>query len=88
MLSELLQKIEGEHGIPPEKATGVINTIVEHLKEKFPQVGGMLDSALGTQTASPSTGTTPDASGGNESMLGKLEDLAKSKLGGLFGGNK
>ena len=85
MLSELLQKLETEHGIPPAQGSGIINTIIEHVKEKFPQVGGMIDSVLGSQMSG--TSGMPDAVGntGSESSLSQLEDLAKSKLGGLFG---
>ncbi len=50
MLSELLQKLETEHGIPPAKGSAIINTIIQHVKEKFPQVAGMIDGFLGSQT--------------------------------------
>jgi hypothetical protein len=85
MLSELLQKLENEHDISPEQGSGIINTIVQHLKEKFPQVGGMIDSALGTQGSAPSNTAVTPGSAANESSLEKLEELAKSKLGGFFG---
>ncbi len=83
MISELLQKLESEHGISPDQGNGIVNTIVQHLKEKFPQVGGMIDSAFGTHGPAPSN--TAGDSSGSESSLEKMENFAKSKLGGLFG---
>ncbi|MEO8861314.1 MAG: hypothetical protein ABI358_07815 [Ginsengibacter sp.] len=85
MLSELLQKLETEHGIPPAQGSGIINTIIEHVKAKFPQVGGMIDSVLGSQMSSTSNMQGANVSDGSENSLQQLEDLAKTKLGGLFG---
>jgi len=87
MLSELLQKLETEHGISPEQGSNILNTIAGHIKEKFPMVGGMIDNLLGTQTATTdATGTTTaGTTATHESTLQQLEDMAKSKLGGLFG---
>ncbi len=85
MLSELLQKLETEHGIPAGKGGAIINTIIQHVKEKFPQVAGMIDGVLGSQVPGGSNipgSTVNDDSG---SSLQQLEDLAKSKPGGFFG---
>ena len=84
MLSELLQKLEIEHGIDPAKGQNVINTITQHIKEKFPSVGGMLDTALGNQTTAPIDNTGVPTNTDSESTLQKIEDFAKSKLGGIF----
>ena len=88
MLSELLQKLEGEHGIAPAQGTGILNTITQHIKQQFPVVGEMLDKVLGSQANSTVNSSNPLNTSVNESSLQQLEDLAKSKLGGLFGGNK
>lgn len=85
MLSELLQKLETEHGIPPAQGSGIINTIIQHIKEKFPQVAGMIDSVLGSQKSGTSNMNGSTVNDGSENSLQQLEDLAKSKLGGLFG---
>ncbi len=85
MLSELLQKLENEHGISPDQGNSIVNTIVQHLKEKFPQVGGMIDGVLGTGASAPSNTVGTADSSGTGSSLEKLEGFAKSKLGGLFG---
>ena len=86
MLKELLEKLEGQHGIPQEQGTGIINTIVQHIKDNFPMVGGMLDSVMGGQNTSTTASQNGQVTPVNESPLQKLEDLAKSKMGGLFGG--
>lgn len=88
MLTELLEKLEGQHGISPELGKGVLNTIVEHIKEKFPMVGNMLNGVLGGQAGSATTDNSSNqtnAGTGGESTLQILEDLAKNKLGGMFG---
>ncbi len=58
MVSELLQKLENEHGITPSQAQGILNTIAMHIKEKFPMVGGMIDNVIGGNTSSASTNST------------------------------
>lgn len=85
MLSELLQKLETEQGIPPAQGSAIINTIIQHVKEKFPQVAGMLDSVLGSQISGTSNMPGAAASDGSENSLQQLEDLAKTKLGSIFG---
>ena len=85
MLSELLQKLETEHGIPPAQGSGIINTIIQHVKEKFPQVAGMIDSISGSHITDSSNMPGASLNDGSENSLQQLEDLAKSKLGGLFG---
>lgn len=88
MLSELLQKLEAEHGIDPAQGTNILNTIAQHIKEKFPMVGGMIDNLFagqGTTTTSAADNTNVQSSNNSESTLQQLEDMAKSKLGGLFG---
>ncbi|HVZ95308.1 MAG TPA: hypothetical protein VG847_00430 [Chitinophagaceae bacterium] len=96
MIEELLQKLQSEHGLNAEQAGGILNTISGFIKEKFPMAAGMIDNFLPhTQNA----GTTANSQGSGD-MLDeisnmipggageKLEELAKSKLGGLFGGDK
>ncbi|MDQ6904336.1 MAG: hypothetical protein M3139_15165 [Bacteroidota bacterium] len=85
MLSELLQKLETEHGIPPAKGSAIINTIIQHVKEKFPQVAGMIDGLLGSQTPTNSNVKGNPSNDESENSLQQLEDRAKSKLGGFFG---
>jgi len=85
MLAGLLEKLEQEQGIAPAQGSNILNTIAQHIKEQFPQIGGMLDNVLGTQ--SPNATSTPADQGNisGNSSLEELEALAKNKLGGLFG---
>lgn len=84
MLSDILQKLEAQHGIAPQQGQDILNTITQHIKENFPSIGGMLDGVIGQQGATNQTSVAGSESTGNESALQKLEDLAKSKLGGLI----
>lgn len=84
MLTDLLQKLEAQHGIAPAQGQNILNTITQQLKEKFPMVGNMLDNVIGGNAAAANTsGAQPNV---HESKLQQLEELAKGKLGGLFGG--
>ena len=91
MLSELIEKLEREHGISTAQSHGILNTIAQHIKEKFPMVGGMIDNIFGSDAASPSTNNTDiqdTNASASETTSEKMEDLVKSKLGGFFEGNK
>jgi hypothetical protein len=77
MLSELLQKLEAQHGIPQSQGSSILNTIAQHIKEKFPQVGGMLDSVLGTGTAASSDTAGTQSTTGNEVLLSNWKILPK-----------
>ena len=85
MLSGLLEKLEQQHGLAPSQSSGILNTIAQHIKEQFPQIGGMLDSVLGTQSSGTDATSAGQSNVAGNSSLGELEELAKSKLGGLFG---
>ncbi len=82
-MQELIEKLKNEHGLSQEQSSGILNTVANFIKEKVPMAAGMIDSYFPQSGASSTNadGTTDQ----NESTLGKLEDLAKSKLGGMFG---
>jgi len=91
MLQELIQKLQDNHGISAEQSHGVVNTVTQYIKQKFPLIGGSLDGLLGHHetTAPQNTGTDVAANPGtSESIVDQIEDFAKTKLGGLFSGNK
>lgn len=102
-MEELLQKLQSIHGLSAEQAQGVLGTITGYIKEKFPMVAGAIDNFFPQNTASVTgtsttvTGNAPQGSGDfldkiSDMIPGgageKLEQLAKDKLGGFFGGNK
>ncbi len=43
-MEELLKKIQDNHGLSAEQAIGVLNTIKDYIKEKFPMVESMVDN--------------------------------------------
>ena len=121
-MQELIDKLKSEHGLTDEQSHGILSTVTNFIKEKFPMVEGMLGKlfhqdappAAATEDAPSATATTDETStsdvasdpvttdntmnkGG--SLLDKIknaipggaekvEEFAKDKLGGLFGGNK
>lgn len=99
MLEELLQKLQSEHGLSAEQSSGVLNTISSFVKEKFPMMAGMIDNILPSGTAASNAESKAKTSGspddGNimdkisEILPGgageKIEEIAKDKLGSLFG---
>ena len=58
-MQELIDKLQSTHGLSAEQAHGVLNTIKEFVKEKFPMVGGAIDSIL-PSPAENSGGTDTD----------------------------
>ena len=100
-MEELLQRLQSIHGLSPEQSQGILNTITGYIKEKFPMVGGAIDNLFPAGNTAPAAETTTAApsqdTGGfldkiSDMIPGeageKLEQLAKDKLGGFFGGNK
>ncbi|MEO6837944.1 MAG: hypothetical protein ABI261_04920 [Ginsengibacter sp.] len=102
-MEELLQKLQSIHGLSAEQAQGVLGTITGYIKEKFPMVAGAIDNFFpqnSAPVAGTSAATTENATQGSGGFLDKisdmipggagekLEQLAKDKLGGFFGGNK
>jgi len=109
-MNELIQKLQDQHGLAPEQSHGILNTIKDFIKEKFPMMAGAVDNLFpaGSATANTSTGTTPTGDTGSTDgsaekggsfldkisdfvpgeMGQKVEDFAKDKLGGMFGGEK
>ena len=67
MVQDLIDQIVQKTGIPADKAQQVLGVVSGFVKQKFPMIGGQIDSALGTGDGK--TGTS-DNSGG-------LGDLGK-----------
>ena len=91
---QLVQQLQDVHGLGTDQSHGIINTIVNFIKDKVPGASGMIDQALhgGSAATVPENDTTnttvstdTTASGGKEeSFLEKVEDFAKSKLEGIL----
>lgn len=102
-MEELIQKLQNIHGLSAEQSHGILNTITGYIKEKFPMVAGAVDNLFQSGTTPSAPGTTPadvNAAQSDGSMLDKIsdfipgsagekiEEFAKDKFSGLFGGNK
>ncbi|HEY5465103.1 MAG TPA: hypothetical protein VIJ95_17705 [Hanamia sp.] len=103
-MEELIQKLQSIHGLSADQAHGILNTITGYIKEKFPMIGGAIDNLFPSDNASAgnttttTTTTTTQGGGGVFDKISELipggasveniENLAKEKLGGFFGGNK
>ena len=70
-MNELINQIVEKTGVPADKAQQVLSVVAGFVKQKFPAIGGQIDSVLGT-----SSGET-----GNANVNGNpLGDIG-SKLG-------
>jgi hypothetical protein len=102
-MEELIQKLQNNHGLSPEQSHGILNTITGYIKEKFPMVAGAIDNLFQSSAAASTPGTasaneqTVQASGNPLDKISdfipgasgeKIEEFAKEKLSGFFGGNK
>jgi hypothetical protein len=87
-MQELLDKLKNIHGLSTEQSHGILNTIKEYIKEKFPMVGGAIDNLFPDNNV-PAEGTTttgdlgatdaPTAKGG--SFLDKISDFIPGETG-------
>ncbi len=51
-MQDLIKQIVDKTGIPADKAQQVLGVVAGFVKEKFPMVGGQIDSLLGTASSS------------------------------------
>ncbi len=85
-MQELINKLQADHGLSHEQSHGILNTITEFIKEKFPMVSGAIDNLF---QHDPSTGTgTEDTGGSTEgpaqkgaSFLDKISDYIPGETG-------
>ncbi len=71
-MNDLIQQIVEKTGIPADKAQQVLGVVSGFVKQKFPAIGGQIDSVLGTGGSA----TGGNAAGGSN----PLGDIG-SKLG-------
>lgn len=70
-MNELINQIVEKTGIPADKAQQVLTVVAGFVKQKFPALGGQIDSVLGT------SGSPTGSSGSSGNPLGDIG----SKLG-------
>jgi len=91
-MQDLFQKLKDNYGLTPEQTYGILHTIKEYVKEKFPMVGGSLDNLFppeskgtDTDTAQAAAGSTPAGDTGTtegpESKGGSFLDSASDVTG-------
>ncbi len=93
-MHELIQKLQNEHGLNHEQSHGILNTVKEFIKEKFPMMAGAVDNLFPAGTAAGSTPTeetvnTPTGDTGNTqgpaqkggSFLDKISDFVPGEMG-------
>lgn len=69
-MNELINQIVEKTGIPADKAQQVLNVVAGFVKQKFPAMGGQIDSVLGTEGQASTTGTGANPLGDIGSKLG------------------
>jgi hypothetical protein len=66
MVQDLINQIVEKTGIPADKAQQAIGVVANFVKQKYPMMGGQIDSVLGT--SGEQAGGNPGASGGSGLM--------------------
>lgn len=88
-MEELIQKLQDVHGLSADQSHGILNTITNFVKEKFPMVGGAIDNIFQSGTTPSSPGTTPSDTqsnaatpvSDNASFLDKISDYVPGATG-------
>ena len=86
-MNELIQKLQEQHGLQPEQSHGILNTIKNFIKEKFPMAAGTLDSIFPAApevvntTPAGDTGSTEAAAEKGGSFLDKISDYIPGEMG-------
>lgn len=73
MVQDLINQIVQKTGVPADKAQQVLGVVANFVKEKYPMMGGQIDSLLGT---TGQQGNDDNNAGGNNFM---------SDIGGKMG---
>ena len=61
-MHELIEKLKSLHGLSTEQSHGIVNTVKEFIKEKFPMFGSQIDNLFPHQ---PAAGNTPSGDTGS-----------------------
>ena len=89
-MQELIERLQNYHGLQPEQSHGILNTIKEFIKEKFPMMAGAVDNIFPAGNTAPGTaGNTSTGDTGNTegpaqkggSFLDKISDLVPGEMG-------
>ena len=86
-MQELIDKLQNDHGLTQDQSHGILNTVTNFLKEKFPMIGSTLDNVM-SNLNNPNSGNTGSTSNTDGGFISEAEQFAKDKLGSMFGSNK
>ena len=86
IMKELIEKLQNEHGLNPQQSYGILNTVKDFIKEKFPMMAGAVDNLFPADNTSGNTGVGdkgntegPAQKGG--SFLDKISDTVPAESG-------
>jgi hypothetical protein len=86
-MQELINKLQNEHGLSAEQSHGILNTITNYIKEKFPMVAGAVDNLFSQSpppegtTAVGDTGSTEGPADKGGSFLDRISDFIPGEAG-------
>ena len=72
MVQDLIKQIVDKTGVPADKAQQVLGVVAGFVKEKFPMMGGQIDSLLGTGGGQASGNNNPGANNLMNDIGGKM----------------
>lgn len=72
MVQELINQIVEKTGVPADKAQQVLGVVAGFVKQKFPMVGGQIDSVLGTSGGAASSDNKSDGNNFMSDIGGKM----------------
>ena len=82
-MEDLVKKLQADHGISAEQSHGILNTIKDFVKQKFPMLDSTIDSLFGTAVVDPAAPVVAvDATKPAEhSMMDKISDVIPGQTG-------
>ncbi|RYF86932.1 MAG: hypothetical protein EON98_02120 [Chitinophagaceae bacterium] len=72
MVQDLIKQIVEKTGVPADKAQQVLGVVAGFVKEKFPMMGGQIDSLLGTSGGQASGDNKSDGNNFMSDIGGKM----------------
>lgn len=69
MVQDLINQIVEKTGVPADKAQQVLGVVANYVKQKYPMVGGQIDSVLGTTSGGSGSNT---GTGGSSGFMGDI----------------
>ncbi|CAN5334334.1 hypothetical protein BH09BAC2_BH09BAC2_07950 [soil metagenome] len=87
-MQELIDLLQKQNNLTAQQARGVLKTITNFVKDKFPMIGGAVDSMFGSEETSSENSTKTTAGAYIPDNAARADQLTKDKQSGFFEGNK